>query len=96
MLFCKKLFCFYFFLLFLLFFASNLTLPMFFIAFRMSCSRLRMYFDGFAELKRRGLGRVAAMSAHWLRVSLSGVVPKFILATAFAPYMPLPISMQLR
>lgn len=36
------------------------------------------------------------MSAHCARVSLSGVVPKCSSATAAAPYMPLPISMQLR
>ena len=44
-----------------------------------------MYDEGFAELNRIGLGRVAAMSAHCPRVSLSAVVPNLFFAVACAP-----------
>ncbi len=44
----------------------------------------------------RGFGRVAAMRAHSLRVSSDGILLKFCFATAYVPYIPLPISMELR
>ena len=36
-----------------------------------------MYDEGLAESNRSGLGKVAAMSAHWRAVSWSAVVLKF-------------------
>ena len=44
-----------------------------------------MYGEGFAELNRIGLGRVAAMSAHWPFVNLAAVVPNLFSAVACAP-----------
>lgn len=58
--------------------------------------RLLIYEFGDFELYLSGAGNVAAISAHSLRNSLEAGLLKLLCATASAPYMPGPISIELR